>query len=535
MKRSGAMQTLWATALCLSAGQLAAAEHMRGTVFADANGNGIQDAREKGIQEVVVSNGRDIVLTDTQGGYVIPIEAGQVVFAVKPARFNARKRANGMPAFWQTYQPSHTSSLKYGGFAPQSSLQFNIGFVPTNARASAPSRVLVFADPQTKNAADVGYYKKDVVADVQQFQTKHKPNFLFGMSLGDIVNDDLSLYPAMNAITATMGVPWLHIPGNHDIDMDASSDAHALDTFRTTYGSDTFAWNEQNFTFIGLDDVIWEGAPSSRYIGGFREDQLAFLRAYLATLPDDRMLVLGMHMPLFEAEGRDTFRDADRQALFDLLARFKHVLVLSAHNHTQQHVFHDLASGWKGAVPLHEYNVGAVCGAFWSGVKDAQGIPVTTMADGTPNGWAMLEIKQDGSYALDWHAARDAKDPAMHLSGPRVLRKRAYPAWGLYVNAYMIAPDAKVEFKVDDGAWKSMQRVRRADPDLLAENVRDDAATTLRGYDRSPEAQTVEHLWRGALPTQLPVGIHTVKVRYLDINGRAQTAQRTYTLQEATP
>ena len=532
---SRAMQTLCAAIVLVCAGPLAAAESMHGRVFADANGNGIQEAREKGIAHVVVSNGRDIVLTDTQGAYVIPVEAGQVVFAVKPAGFAARRGVNGMPAFWQAYQPTLESGLKFGGLDLQSSLRFDIGFVPDVKPVSGPSRILVFADPQTKNAADVGYYRDDVVADVKQFQKRQKSNFLFGTSLGDIVNDDLSLYPSMNAITASMGVPWLHIPGNHDIDMDAASDLHALDTFRNTYGPDTFAWNERDFTYIGLDDVIWTGAPSSGYTGGFRQDQLAFLRAYLATLPDDRMLILGMHIPLFEAEGRDSFRDADRQALFDLLVRFKHVLVLSAHNHTQQHVFHDRSSGWQGSTPLHEYNVGAVCGAFWSGVKDAQGIPDTTMADGTPNGWATLEIQRDGRYSLVWHAARDAAQPAMHLSAPHALRRGAYPAWGLYVNAYMVAPGAKVEFKVDDGAWKTMQRVRRPDPNLLAENARDDAARSLRAYDRSPEAQNVEHLWRGALPTQLALGTHTVTVRYADINGAMQSAQRTYELQDAAP
>ncbi len=58
-----------------------------------------------------------------------------------------------------------------------------------------------------------------------------------------------------------------------------------------------------------------------------------------------------------------------------------------------------------------------------------------------------------------------------------------------------------------------MKRVERADPRVLAENVRDDAADALRGYDRSPEATPSTHLWRGALPTALAVGEHTVEVR----------------------
>src|SRR3546814_18633685 len=113
------------------------------------------------------------------------------------------------------------------------------------------------------------------------------------------------------------------------------------------------------------------------------------------------------------------------RSLFALLRDFPHVLVLSAHSHTQQHRFHDEAAGWHGAQPLHEYNVGAACGAFWSGVKDADGIPDATMADGTPNGHATLTVSPGGRSALAWHPARlPGDDPAftaaMALHAPKV-------------------------------------------------------------------------------------------------------------------
>ncbi len=133
------------------------------------------------------------------------------------------------------------------------------------------------------------------------------------------------------------------------------------------------------------------------YIGGLREDQFAFLQAYLGTLRKDRLLVLGMHIPLFDAApGRETFRHADRTRLFALLREFPPVLVLSGHSHTQQHYYHGADEGWTGASPLHEYNVGAACGAFWSGIKDAAGIPDATMSDGTPNGYAVLSVRKAG-------------------------------------------------------------------------------------------------------------------------------------------
>ena len=164
------------------------------------------------------------------------------------------------------------------------------------------------------------------------------------------------------------------------------------------------------------------------------------------------------------------------------------MLLLSAHTHNQQHYFHGAKDGWQGAQPLHEYNVGAACGAFWSGAPDAQGIPDSTMSDGTPNGFATLDVKDDGSYALAWHPARDAADTQIALHAPKVLRRGAWPAWGVYANVYMGHAGTRVEYRVDDGDWMPMQRVAQPDPRLVAENVRDDASETLRGFDRSPEA-----------------------------------------------
>src|SRR3546814_5751245 len=75
---------------------------------------------------------------------------------------------------------------------------------------------------------------------------------------------------------------------------------------------------------------------------------------------------------------------------------------------------------------------------------------------------------------------------------------------------------SRVEYRIDDGDWRPMRKVLQPDPRMLAENARDDAATELRGYDRSPEADVSQHLWRGTLPTDLAVGEHAIEVRHLD-------------------
>lgn len=510
------MRPGWLLAIALFApAAVAAGVQVRGSVFEDANGNGLRDAGEPGIAGVAVSNGRDIVRSGADGGYAIAPRADAVVFAIKPADRDAGRRANGMPAFWQD----------------AGSTRFDVALSPRRD-LRGPMQVLLFTDPQVKSLVDVDYYRRDIVEPLRGTQAA------LGLSLGDIVNDDVSLYPALNAVTATLGVPWLHIAGNHDLDAGAKTDAQTLRTFRSTYGPDTVAWEETGATFIGLDDIVAMPGQRPAYVGGLREDQFAFLEAYLPTLPKDRLLVVGAHIPFFDAAApgqAPTFRPADRERLFALLQPFPHVLLLSGHTHNQMHVFHDAADGWHGATPLHEYNVGAACGAFWSGAKDAAGIPDATMSDGTPNGYAILTIAAHGDYELAWHNARDAADSQIGLFAPKVLRRGAYPAWGVYANVYMGMDGSRVEYRVDGGEWKPMQKTLHADPRLLAENALDDTADALRGYDRSVEATSSRHLWRGTLPTDAAIGRHEVEVRYFDPWRGERAAATSYRLDDASP
>lgn len=511
-----------------------------GIVFEDRNGNGRQDRGEPGLAGIKLSDGVGIVTTDARGHYALPVVDGRSSFVIKPAGYRVPMRANGLPDYWRNVRGADGPTLKYGGMpvAPPACRHHALTKYAPVSRPRNGLEVLLFADPQPKSMTDVGYYGRDIVQSVLDTRTADGAAVL-GLSLGDIVHDDLSLYPAMNAQTARLGVPWLHVAGNHDLDFDATRDEDSLLTFRNTFGPDTFAWEETDAAFIMLDDVVYQPGVTPAYVGGLRADQFAFLERYLPTLPKDRLLVIGVHIPLFDASpGRETFRHADRARLFALLRDFPHVLLLSGHSHTQRHVFHDAANGWHGDRPLHEYNVGAACGAFWSGTKDAAGIPDATMSDGTPNGYARLSIKPGGGYALGWHPARlaassPASTAAINLHAPRVLRHGAYPAWGVFANVFMGRDDSLVEYRVDDGGWKPMRRVEQSDPRLLAENARDDAADALRGYDRSPEATPSAHLWRGALPTDLAVGEHRIEVRVLDAWQGEQSAETSYRLDDA--
>ena len=512
--------------LLLAAAVVPAHACTSGRVFEDRNGDGVHQSGEPGLPGVGVSDGTGIVSSDTTGAFGgLRAGAEHEVFVIKPPGFRVPANADGLPAFWT---PASTRGQRDCAFGLQRD---------PDADKHGDLEVLVFSDPQVADDAQVDYYARAIVAPARTHG-----GAVLGLTLGDLVDDATRLYPALNRATKILGIPWLHVPGNHDLDGDAQDDAGSLRAYRRVYGPDTYAWEERNATFVLLDNVIAQPGGRPAYVGGVRDEQFVFLQHYLERLDRDHLLVVAAHIPWFDTapQGRpSSVRVADRERLFALLQPFRNVLLLSGHRHTQRQFFHDAASGWHGASPLHEYNVGAASGAYWSGAKDAAGIPDATMADGTPNGFATLVVTQDGGYRLAWHPSRlspgDAASTAiMALHAPNVLRRGAYPAWGVYANVYMGHEGTRVEYRTDGGDWKAMAKQLAPDPRLLVENARDDLAVALRGRDRSPEAEPSTHLWRGALDTRLSAGAHEVEVRVFDDAGDDHRAKIGYRLQDWT-
>jgi hypothetical protein len=64
---------------------LSAEEFATGVVFEDLNGNEVRDSGEKGISGIGVSDGSNIVETDAEGHWRLPIAEDVIYFVLKPA------------------------------------------------------------------------------------------------------------------------------------------------------------------------------------------------------------------------------------------------------------------------------------------------------------------------------------------------------------------------------------------------------------------------------------------------------------------
>lgn len=492
--------------LLLASAPALAETSAKGRVWLDGNGNGLRERGERGVAGVKVSNGRDIVLTDEAGRYRIAVREGDTLFVIKPPGYRFPTSAAGLPVFWKHHFPKGSPALRYGRMSPSNAWRTDFALLPHADENRASFEVLVLADPQMKNLREMDFYARAIIEPARRHE-----GIALGLTLGDLVDDALDLYPELNRHHATLGIPWLHAPGNHDIDFDANDDVASLNTYRRTFGPDTVAWEMPGHAFIALDDVIYRPGQRPAYIGGLREEQFAFLETYLATLPSETRVVMSFHIPLFD-DPDETFRHADRARLFGLLERFAEPLILSGHTHTQRHHFHGAEAGWNGAKPLHEYNVGAACGGYWSGLADAEGLPDARMEDGSPNGYARVRFDPEG-VTMRYHASRGRDDLRIGLTSPGVLRRGAYPAYPVLANVYAAEADAVVEYRIDEGAWQPMTRVLEPDPELLALNIADMRSSHLRSYDRAVVARSSPHLWGARVPTNLDAGEHRIEVR----------------------
>ena len=499
----------------LSAVQAHGQVTVKGYVFEDKNRNLIKDPGETGIPDVGVSNGYDIARTNSRGEYSIQASKGSVLFVIQPQGFRVPLNKNNQPQFYYMYKPEGSPQLKYKGSDPTGPLPASVDF-PLNLEPHPDTfRILVLGDPQPYNEKEMEYFRAGIVGEFEDCS-----GFTFGISLGDIVGDDLNLFPLYKNVIARAGIPWFNVMGNHDMNYDVVLDEMSDETFEKEFGPNTYSFNYGKAHFIVLDDVLYpDPRDSSGYWGGFTENQFLFIENDLKYVPNDHLVILAFHIPISEREGGDPFRDEDRIRLFSLLKTFPYTLSLSAHTHFQSQDFFGRNEGWEQEGFHHHYNVGASCGDWYSGEIDANDLPVSTMRDGTPKGYALLNISGN-QYTIDYKVAGKSEDYRMRIHNPMVLARNQYTSSRIYVNYFMGGQFDSLFYRIGNGAWKPMSRSERIDPAYAWETFKWDFTEVLLNGRRPSDPVICNHLWIGRIPVDLPVGEHIIEVKVKDMFGR---------------
>lgn len=494
---------------CLS---VMAADFATGTVFHDANKNGNRDAGEKGLPNIAVSNGKEIVETDEKGNWKLPASEDVIFFVIKPSGWMNPLNKHKLPQFHYIYKPKGSPVSRHRGTPPTGPLPQSIDFPLHKQDEPDKFRAVFFGDPQPRNQTEIDYIANDIVAELIGTDAK------FGVTLGDIMFDNLSLFGSLNQTIALIGIPWYNVIGNHDLNFEAKLDRYSDETFERVYGPPYYSYDYGKVHFIVLDNVDWNhDAQRNRatYRGAFGNQQLAFVKADLARVPKDRLVMLMMHIPLTST--------GDRKDLYRIIENRPYTLSISGHTHWQAHQFIDRGDGWMGAKPHHHIVNVTVSGSWWKGAKDERGIPHTTMRDGAPNGYSIITF--DGSKAtFDFKAARFPKSHQLRIEAPIAIKSTDSAKTVVYVNVFSGSEKSTVKLRVNDGPWLNLKKTVEIDP-YYARLREEEIKNKVPGPElNSPTSSS--HLWKGPLPANLPKGAHTLHAVTRDMYGREFSAKR---------
>jgi hypothetical protein len=491
----------------------------RGVVYLDANQNRQRDAEEAGLEGVSVSNGRDVVQTDANGRYALPVREGDVLFVTKPAGYMVPVDDNNLPRFYYIHDPDGSPdslSLRFPGVAPTGPLPDVVNFPLYEQNVGSTFTAVAFADPQAADDEELRFVREDVINELVGTDAA------FGITVGDVVDDDLSLYPRHNRIVGRVGIPWWNLPGNHDMNYEAPSDEHATETYKRYYGPTNYSFEYGNVHFIALDNVEYAGKGKTfQYSGAYRgfltNEQLAWIEADLRAVPKDKRIVIATHIPLRTHAVGDTSASwlpgiDNVEQLLGVLDGYK-VYSLSGHDTSNSwHVYLDGDDGWDGEEAFHHHVLAEVRGGGWAGPRDVRGVRTATMADGTPNGYYFLDF--DGAaYSARFKPAHLPPGYQMRITvhQPTAQHGQLHPnQWQppeLFVNVFDGGPRTAVRYQVDGREPIRMERRIAVDP--FVERVHGQYAGT---PDAVATPEPSSHLWAAPLPEDLPAGAHTVIV-----------------------
>jgi len=581
-----------------------------GVVFHDLNGDGIRQGGEPGVPGVLVSNGLDVVRTDAEGRYRLPVRDDMNLTVVQPSGWRVPVDGRGVPQFSYIHKPGgSTEPLRFGGLPDTGPMPETVDFPLRPAPDSGDSfTCAVLGDSQTYSGHEIQQFRNSAVSDLLQRGLGPNDCMLY---VGDVVGDDLGLLNRLLEVGSVVGVPQWLVIGNHDIDLDATVPTNAADSWRRIWGPNYYAFEGGSVTFVVLDNIRFPcGAEDTVRPGrascgtgdpnyNIRVDgtQMTWLANLLAHIPTDRLIVIAHHGPLVsfvdEASG---IHQTDNAAEIHRLLEGRPALSLSGHTHTtENHAPGQYFGGWQeqvgvGPLPFRHIVAGAVCGNWWQGDYSVDGTSQSLQRLGSPKGVLMLDFEgaeyretymasglgtHRGQWIdvntpgfrqwfdeLDtWRRTPERDRPPVppvtvnDLPDTRLLtpEELAEGAW-VTANVWLGSAETQVTLRIDDGPPVAMVRTQEgagesirsgaafADPFAVKRQAtvgrfawasrsgeeRNQGYEGFRGrsFSGPPQPQTNiadrnMHLWTRALPPDLALGIHTLRVRSTDRHGAA--------------
>lgn len=348
---------------------------------------GIVSSAGVGVENVVVSDGAEVTVTNEKGIYQLKsAKKWGYVFISVPSGYEVPS-VGVLPQFHRALKNS-------------ADVVERADFKLEKVDGQDSYKIFMLGDMHLANrTGDLGQFAQ-FTSDLTDYMTRHKGEKMYALTLGDMTWDlywylNSYYFPQyLNTINSQIkNLQIFHTMGNHDNDFQTRSDYDAavkyVDQICPTY----YSFNIGKVHYVVMDDIdcsSYDGTKSRNYVKSLSAEQLDWLAKDLSHVAKTTPVVVAMHAQVFYPTTSGFKIDHDQVntlRLFDILDGYT-VRFVTGHTHKLFNVTPDapIVDGHN----FREYNSGSVCASWWWSGNLTPGIHIGT--DGTPGGYGIWDV-----------------------------------------------------------------------------------------------------------------------------------------------
>lgn len=348
---------------------------------------GIVSSAGVGVENVVVSDGAEVTVTNEKGIYQLKsAKKWGYVFISVPSGYEVPS-VGVLPQFHRALKNS-------------ADVVERADFKLEKVDGQDSYKIFMLGDMHLANrTGDLGQFAQ-FTSDLTDYMTRHKGEKMYALTLGDMTWDlywylNSYYFPQyLNTVNSQIkNLQIFHTMGNHDNDFQTRSDYDAavkyVDQICPTY----YSFNIGKVHYVVMDDIdcsSYDGSTSRNYVKSLSAEQLDWLAKDLSHVAKTTPVVVAMHAQVFYPTTSGFKIDHDQVntlRLFDILDGYT-VRFVTGHTHKLFNVTPDapIVDGHN----FREYNSGSVCASWWWSGNLTPGIHIGT--DGTPGGYGIWDV-----------------------------------------------------------------------------------------------------------------------------------------------
>ena len=348
---------------------------------------GIVSSAGVGVENVVVSDGAEVTVTNEKGIYQLKsAKKWGYVFISVPSGYEVPS-VGVLPQFHRALKNS-------------ADVVERADFKLEKVDGQDSYKIFMLGDMHLANrTGDLGQIAQ-FTSDLTDYMTRHKGEKMYALTLGDMTWDlywysNSYYFPQyLNTVNSQIkNLQIFHTMGNHDNDFQTRSDYDAavkyVDQICPTY----YSFNIGKVHYVVMDDIdcsSYDGSTSRNYVKSLSAEQLDWLAKDLSYVAKTTPVVVAMHAQVFYPTTSGFKIDHDpvnTLRLFDILDGYT-VRFVTGHTHKLFNVTPDapIVDGHN----FREYNSGSVCASWWWSGNLTPGIHIGT--DGTPGGYGIWDV-----------------------------------------------------------------------------------------------------------------------------------------------